>query len=184
MFEVICRTLISVLVSSGQRQFKCTTGECNAERKNSEEFRLPWCKVNSDLWAHRPCRMQTHHTDTEQRQLPCPAHRTGKAQQHVVNYMFENVPREVVHKYVLACISQLPIPSQFSKSPYFSVTQLIKIFACGGPNTLPERGYIKNTSTKAFPWQWHHSPGIAALLENSDWTSCPKEQVISVKLKV
>lgn len=87
--------------------------------------------------------MQTHHTDTEQRHLPCPAYGTGKAQQHVVKYMLENLPREVVDKYVLAGISKLPIPTQFSTSPYFLVAQLIEIFACRGPNTARKRIHEK-----------------------------------------
>lgn len=75
-FEEICRTLISILVSSGQRQFKCTTGECNGERKSSEEFRLPCCRVNSDPWAHRPCLNRdadsSHWHRTKAPALPCP----------------------------------------------------------------------------------------------------------------
>lgn len=152
MFEEICRTFISILVSSGQRQFKCTTGECNAERRSSEEFRLPCCKVNSDLWPHRPClnRMQTRHTDTEQRHLPCPRNWESSAAYSQVHSL-KICHRRSKTSCVLACISKLLIPSQFSKSSYFSVAQLIKTFACRGQNTLPARGYMKNTSTKAFP---------------------------------
>lgn len=104
MFEEICRTLISFLVSSGQRQFKRTTGEYKAERKSSEEFRLPCCKVNSELWASSAgCRLVTL---TQNKgtcpALPCPAHGTGKAQQHMVKSKLENLPREVVDKLCLS----------------------------------------------------------------------------------
>lgn len=104
MFEEICRTLISILFSSGHRQFKSTAGECNAERRSSEEFRLLWCKVSSDLWAHRPC--LSRDADSSQRHrtvapaLPCPE--TGSAQQHAAKYVLENLPREVFNKL---CVS-------------------------------------------------------------------------------
>lgn len=127
--------------------------------------------------------MQTRHTDTEQRHLPCPRNWESSAAYSQLHSL-KICHRRSKTSCVLACISKLLIPSQFSKSSYFSVAQLIKTFACRGQNTLPARGYMKNTSTKAFPWQWSHSRGIAALLENYEWTSCPKEQVISVKLEV
>lgn len=127
MFEEICRTLISILVSSDKDSSSAQLVDAMQEGravKNSGSLAAEWTLAHGHT-GPASAGMQTHHPDTEQRHLPCPTQGTGKAQQHLLKHMLENLLREVLDKTSLRL---------YLKTACTITASRIFLFFCGPAN--------------------------------------------------